>query len=153
MVVLQRANEAGVDVHRILVLGKVASTYVDVQHIMVPNQGPPASEITTGPPQQLVTRRTTLTAGVRSVASDRTLLTPEDAIYQGSPPRMQSAAVDKLQKELRMTNGGIEDASRSRRARHKDSNRSRSGRRKGTWKKLLWVKQSCKHKNNIEINC
>ena len=121
------------------------STHVDAQHIMVPNQAPPTSTTTTGalPP---LTRSTTLPATVRSFATDRSLLTPEDAIYQASPPRKQSAAVQKLQKDLRMTNGVNGDAARlPRRGRHKDRNRSGSRRRKGTWKKLLWVKQSCKH--------
>ena len=43
-----------------------------------------------------------------------------------------------------MTNGVNPDAARlPRRGRNKDTNRSGSKRRKGTWKKLLWVKQSC----------
>lgn len=121
-----------------------ASIHVDAQRIMVPNQAPPTSTIRTGPLPPL-TRSTTLPANVRSVATDRSLLTPEDAIYQGSPPRKQSSAVNKLQKDLRMTNGVNGDAARlPRRGRHKDRNRSGSRRRKGTWKKLLWVKQSCK---------
>jgi phosphatidylinositol glycan class C protein len=123
------------------------SIHVDVQHIMVPNQAPPTSTTTTGPLPPL-TRSTTLPlppVTARSVATDRSLLTPEDAIYQGSPPRKQSAALQKLPKDLRMTNGVNGDAARlPRRGRHKDRNRSGS-RRKGTWKKLLWVKQSCRH--------
>lgn len=122
----------------------VSQIHVDAQHIMVPNQAPPTSTTITGPLPPL-TRSTTLPpATTRSVATDRSLLTPEDAIYQGSPPRKQSAAVQKLQKDLRMTNGVNGDAARpTRRGRHKDRNRSGSRRRKGTWRKLLWVKQSC----------
>jgi phosphatidylinositol glycan class C protein len=113
---------------------------------MVPNQAPPTSTTTTLPP---LTRSTTLPSVPRAAGTDRTLLAPEDAIYQGSPPRKQSAAVQKLQKELRMTNGENGDAARptlSRRGRHKSRNRDTSRRRvpKGTWSKLLWVKQSCR---------
>ena len=115
---------------------------------MVPNQAPPTSTTVLDPVSDSLprlTRITSLPAPVRPVATDRSLLTPEDAIYQGSPPRKHSAAVSKLQKELSLTNGVSADAIRSsRRARHKDRNRSTSRRRKGTWKKLLWVKQSCK---------
>ncbi|KAG0646710.1 Phosphatidylinositol N-acetylglucosaminyltransferase GPI2 subunit [Hyphodiscus hymeniophilus] len=78
---------------------------------------------------------------VRSLATDRSLLTPEDAIYQGSPPRKQSDTVKKLQKELRMTNSGNSDVL-SLPGRGRNKVRSGSRRRKGTWKKLLWVKQS-----------
>lgn len=91
-----------------------------------------------------LTRSTTLPTNVRSVPTDRSLLAPEDAIYQGSPPRKQSAAVNKLQKNLRMTNGSNGDTTRlpSSGRRRKERNRSGSRRRKGSWKKLLWVKQS-----------
>lgn len=82
------------------------------------------------------------TMPTENTRSDRSLLTPEDAIYQMSPPRKQSAAVSKLQKELRMTGGPIEAARRGR-SGQKSGSRSGSRRRKGTWKKLLWVKQSC----------
>jgi phosphatidylinositol glycan class C protein len=119
---------------------------------MVPNQALLTSNTIIGPLPPL-TRSTTLPATVRSVATDRSLLTPEDAIYQGSPPRKQSAAVNKLQKDMLMTNGANGDAARlPRRGRNKGRNRSGSRMRKGTWKKLLWVKQSCKQGNNgLEI--
>lgn len=111
---------------------------------MVPNLAPQSSATVLGPFPAL-TRSTTLPANVQSVATDRSLLAPEDAIYQGSPPRKQSAAVNTLQKNLRMTNGVNGDTARlPRPRRHKERNRSGSRRRKGTWKKLLWVKQSCK---------
>jgi hypothetical protein len=117
---------------------------------MVPNQAPPTSATITEPLPPL-TRSSTLPAySGRPIATDRTLLAPEDAIYQGSPPRKQSAAVVKLEKDLRMTNG--ENGSTVRlagRGRHKDRTRSGSRRRKGTWKKLLWVKQSCQFYLNV----
>jgi phosphatidylinositol glycan class C protein len=114
---------------------------------MVPNQAPPISATITEPLPPL-TRSTTLPAYTpRTIATDRSHLAPEDAIYHGSPPRRQSEAVNGLQNELRMTNAPNGDAARLPR-RHRDRNRSGSRRpRKGTWKKLLWVKQSCKYKS------
>ncbi|KAH6672101.1 phosphatidylinositol N-acetylglucosaminyltransferase-domain-containing protein [Halenospora varia] len=109
---------------------------------MVPNQAPPTSATTTAvfPP---LTRGINLPSNLpRGGATDHRLLAPEDAIYQGSPPRKQSAAVNTLQKNLRMANGTNGDALLPRRGRSKSRNRSSSRRRKGTWKKLLWVKQS-----------
>jgi hypothetical protein len=134
----------------------IVSSYDDAQHIMVPNQAPPTSATITFPLLPLTQSTTVSASNIRSVATDRSLLTPEDAIYQGSPPRKQSAAAadtaNKLQKDLRMTNGASGDAARlPRRGRHKDRNRSGSRRRKGTWKKLLWVKQSCEpHNRTLE---
>lgn len=112
---------------------------------MVPKPAPETSAHVSSslPP---LTRSTTLPANVRSAATDRSLLAPEDAFYQGSPPRKQSAAGDRLQKDLRTANGTSGDQARlpSRGRRRKERrNRSGSRRRKGTWKKLLWVKQSC----------
>lgn len=104
-------------------------------HNMVPNQAPPTSTTVTEsiPP---LTRSTTLpTYAPRPVATDRSLLTPEDAIYQGSPPRRLT--------ESRLPNGP-NVAARIPRDRRTVRNRSASRRRKGVWKKLLWVKQSCK---------
>lgn len=67
---------------------------------------------------------------------DPSHLAPEDAFYAASPPRRLSA----------FDNGdnGSGTEMRSRRLRHKidGESRSRSRRRKRTWKKLLWVKQS-----------
>ena len=120
------------------------SHFTSYEDAMAPTEAP-TSTTTTLPP---LTRSTTLPATVRgTVATHRTLLAPEDAFYQGSPPRKQSAAVNKLQKELRMTNGENGEAPRlPRRDRHKDRNASGSRRRKGArpWSKLLWVKQSCR---------
>lgn len=119
---------------------------------MVPKQAPPPSATTTTTqPFPPLTRSTTLPAyNLQSIATDRTLLAPEDAIHQGSPPRKQSAAVNKL-KELRMTNGLTGDLRLSRRGRHGDRTRSASRRKKGTWKKLLWVKQSCKLRARLPL--
>lgn len=73
----------------------------------------------------------------RTTPHERSHLAPEDAIFQASPPRRQSTAVN----QLRMTNG---DAGRLRsRGRHTERTKSSNRRRKATWKKLLWVKQSC----------
>ncbi|TGO44535.1 hypothetical protein BCON_0502g00040 [Botryotinia convoluta] len=75
-------------------------------------------------------------ASARTIPYERSHLAPEDAISQASPPRRTSAAFN----QLRMTNG---DAGRLRsRGRHTDRTKSSTRRRKATWKKLLWVKQS-----------
>lgn len=114
---------------------------------MVPSQAPPSPVLITQPALPPLTRGTTLPTIPKngSYATDRSLLAPEDAIYlASSPPRKQSAGVDKLQKDLRKTNGTIEDVIRGRGERHKHRNASSSRRRKATWRKLLWVKQSCK---------
>lgn len=100
-------------------------------------------------------------AAVAAVATDRTRLAPEDAIYyHGSPPH-------KYGNEGRLGllngngngnengNGGevahgsgtnTREGSRTRRGRTKDGKErgSKSRGRKAAWKKLLWVKQSCK---------
>lgn len=108
---------------------------------MVPNVASPTPMNPIETLQPLI-RSTTLPTPVRATAPDRTLLAPEDAIYQGSPPRKQSAAVNKLQKDLRMTSGVASGEARlPSRRRHNNGNRSRSRNR--VWKKLLWVKQSC----------
>jgi hypothetical protein len=126
-------------------------SYAISHHKMVPNPAPPPSATITEPLPPL-TRSTTLPLySYRPITTDPTLLTPEDAIYHGSPPRKQSPAVSKLQKELRMTNGTNGNATRSPGwSRHKDRTRSGSRRRKGTWKKLLWVKQSCEFYIHIQ---
>ncbi|KAF7926699.1 uncharacterized protein EAE97_010208 [Botrytis byssoidea] len=75
-------------------------------------------------------------ASARTIPYERSHLAPEDAISQASPPRRPSATLN----QLRMTNG---DAGRLRsRGRHTDRTKSSTRRRKTTWKKLLWVKQS-----------
>jgi hypothetical protein len=122
----------------------VHHSHANGHHKMVPNPAPPPSATITEPLPPL-SRSTTLPLySYRPITTDRTLLTPEDAIYHGSPPRKQSPAVSRLAKDLRMTPGtnGSTTGS-SERVRHKDRTRSGSRRRKRTWKKLLWVKQSC----------
>ncbi|TAQ90335.1 hypothetical protein B7494_g1352 [Chlorociboria aeruginascens] len=111
---------------------------------MVPHQAPhPSSILPNSDALPPLTRSATLPTNTSNFATtDRSLLAPEDAIYHVSPPRKPFAAVNKLQKDLRMTNGANEIPTRIRRPRQKDQNRSGSRRRKGTWKKLLWVKQS-----------
>ena len=108
---------------------------------MVPSQAPTISTIS-GPLTPLTPSKTAPSSNARNAAApDRTLLAPEDAIYQVSPPRKPPSAAEKIPSDLRMTNG--DGLKLHRRARHKDGHRTSSRRRKGTWKKLLWVKQSC----------
>ncbi|KAM0135631.1 hypothetical protein ACHAO1_004985 [Botrytis cinerea] len=93
---------------------------------LAPQSAPPLNRSSTAP---------NITSA-RTVPYERSHLAPEDAISQASPPRRSSAAVN----QLRMTNG---DAGRLRsRGRHADRTKSSTRRRKTTWKKLLWVKQS-----------
>lgn len=126
---------------------QTSPTHVKYNRTMVPNPAPTITHTIKAPPPPPpppLLRSSTLPAYARQFPSDRSLLTPEDAIYQGSPPRKQSVAVTKL-KDLRMSNADSGDGLRMGR-RHKDGSSragSRSRRRKGTWKKLLWVKQSC----------
>ncbi|GAB7351865.1 hypothetical protein MBLNU459_g2418t1 [Dothideomycetes sp. NU459] len=63
-------------------------------------------------------------------------LRPEDAIYANSPPQIVQRETSPLGRS-----GTITKAS-GRRKRDKDRGRSASQSGKGTWKKLLWVKQS-----------
>ncbi|RDL31349.1 Uncharacterized protein BP5553_09558 [Venustampulla echinocandica] len=115
---------------------------------MVPTQAPltssSATTTATLAPLTGSTTLSTLTAHPRSVATDRTLLAPEDAIYQQSPPRKPPSAVNRLQNEkaLCMTSGMNGDIAVPKRGRHKSRTGSGSRRRKGSWKRLLWVKQS-----------
>lgn len=134
-------NRGFKDIH----LYQPCESYDDLRLTMVPHQAPLHPPPATQPTLPSLTRGNTLPV-LSKHRSDRSLLTPEDAIYAVSPRRKQSAAVNKLQKDLRMTNGNGDDIIRiQNRGRHKERN-GRSGssrRRKGTWKKLLWVKQSC----------
>ncbi|KAH9816991.1 phosphatidylinositol N-acetylglucosaminyltransferase GPI2 subunit-like [Teratosphaeria destructans] len=66
-----------------------------------------------------------------SLYTNGSFLRPEDAIY--SPPRRTNTS-----NATTTTTNGIAHKSRH----DKQRGRSRSRRRKGTWKKLLWVKQS-----------
>lgn len=80
--------------------------------------------------------------------SDPNHLAPEDAFYAHSPPRTRRAPITGSSS---LANGSdaagpsarTVTATRSRRTREKERGRSASRRRKGVWKKLLWVKQSC----------
>jgi hypothetical protein len=109
---------------------------------MVPSQAPIISTIS-GPLTALAHSKTApASTGRNAAAPDRTLLAPEDAIHQVSPPRKQPAAAEKILSDLRMTNG--DGLKLHKRGRHTDGHRTSSRRRKGTWKKLLWVKQSCR---------
>lgn len=112
---------------------------------MVPYHGStPSDSIAT--PRPIPPRSATVPPSVqkhRARTSDRSLLSPEDAVYSQSPPRKQSPAFRSLQRDLYATDGTNESAIDSRRGRHKSRHRSRGRRNgKGTWEKLLWVKQS-----------
>lgn len=92
-----------------------------------------------------LTRASTLPLEIPSSSSPRagrSHLSPEDAFKATLPPRRPS--------EFETHGNGIHDASasanaelRRRSTRPKIESRSRSRRRKRSWKKLLWVKQSC----------
>ena len=71
----------------------------------------------------------------RMMASDPNLLSPEDAFNASSPPRRLKPA---HKKDVR--NGAVDHARSG-----KERGRSGSRKRKGVWKKLLWVKQSCQY--------
>ncbi len=74
--------------------------------------------------------------------SDPSRLAPEDA-FTNSPPRKEWRQSPSATEQ---GNGSVSVArvtSDARRKREKARDRSGSRRRKGTWKKLLWVKQSC----------
>ncbi|RDW61563.1 hypothetical protein BP5796_11455 [Coleophoma crateriformis] len=114
---------------------------------MVPIKAPQPTASTHAHPFGTLKRSSTLPVPQRPDVPHRHLLAPEDAIYQESPPRKQSAAVTRLQKDLRMTTetstAPDSKAARNRgRSRPKSQNRSTSRRSRATWKKLLWVKQS-----------
>ncbi|KAF2435638.1 GPI2-domain-containing protein [Tothia fuscella] len=76
---------------------------------------------------------------------DPSRLAPEDAFYAQSPPRGRRAP-SPLGLGLGVGGNGTPKAKgragEARRKRTKDRGRSSSRRRKGAWKKLLWVKQS-----------
>ncbi|KAK3646354.1 glycosylphosphatidylinositol anchor biosynthesis [Elasticomyces elasticus] len=77
-----------------------------------------------------------------SANKDHTRLRPEDAIYGPAPPRnsrpRQSSPLGRSDTVTPATTG-----QQTTQKRHKSRrNRSADRRRKGTWKKLLWVKQN-----------
>ena len=102
--------------------------------------------------------KTVMSAGLEDVAdntpqldhrpfSDPNRLAPEDAFFAHSPPRRHReisldgvSATTVVGERLGASRGGVS----ARRRREKERGRSGSRRRKGTWKKLLWVKQNCK---------
>jgi hypothetical protein len=78
-------------------------------------------------------------ASRKSSIADPSRLAPEDAFYALSPPRRGRAP-----SPLGLgANGSTGRSGEARRKRNKERGRSGSRRRKGAWKKLLWVKQSC----------
>ncbi|KZF20447.1 GPI2-domain-containing protein [Xylona heveae TC161] len=92
----------------------------------------------------------------RTTSSDPNRLAPEDAFFAHSPPRrrqQQQQLVDATQAPKQLVSQGLSNGSSSTsaaaaaalvasRVRAKERGRSGSRRRKGAWKKLLWVKQS-----------
>ena len=92
--------------------------------------------------------KTVMSAGLTDVAnntpqldhrpfSDPSRLAPEDAFVAHSPPHGHRKI--SLSGATDIARGGVG----TRRRREKVRGRSGSRRRKGTWKKLLWVKQNC----------
>ncbi|KAA6408251.1 MAG: GPI2-domain-containing protein [Lasallia pustulata] len=76
--------------------------------------------------------------------SDPNHLAPEDAFLAHSPPRKQRDAGAHARSNGSVLNGELASAragKSTRRPRDKERGRSGSRRRKGVWKKLLWVKQ------------
>ncbi|KAI0118406.1 GPI2-domain-containing protein [Nemania sp. FL0031] len=78
-------------------------------------------------PYPVLTRAATAPVELPSPRSARSHLAPEDAFTSQLPPRRDHDSGSEL---------------RPRKARSKLGSRSRSRRRKRSWKKLLWVKQS-----------
>lgn len=75
--------------------------------------------------------------------SDPNRLAPEDAFFARSPPkrRREDAYASNLgEVGLEGDGSGIWKDRPSRRKREKERGRSGSRRRKGEWKKLLWVR-------------
>jgi len=71
---------------------------------------------------------------------DRSRLAPEDAIYPHSPSHRERRA-----SPLGLgANGSVVPGGEVKRSRNRSRGRSGSRRRNRAWKKLLWVKQSCK---------
>ena len=75
--------------------------------------------------------------------SDPNRLAPEDAFFARSPPkrRREDAYASDLREEVPEGDGsGVWKDRPLRRKREKERGRSGSRRRKGEWKKLLWVR-------------
>lgn len=108
------------------------------------------------------------------VLSDRSLLAPEDAFSASSPPRKQQRWTGSAGDAARLWDnestrswdhaanspsgsviGDHESGHRlsspsARRRREKARRQGGGQRRKGQWKKLLWVKQSCESRKDGE---
>lgn len=70
-------------------------------------------------------------------------LAPEDAYYAPSLSRVRSASAN-YEENLRALNGdSVAHIGSAAALRKRVSGAGRRRRRKGAWKKLLWVKQSC----------
>ncbi|KAI3320784.1 GPI2-domain-containing protein [Xylariaceae sp. AK1471] len=82
-------------------------------------------------PHPVLTRAATVPIEIHSPRSGRSHLAPEDAFNSQLSPRREHTAAHDSSNELRPRN-----------ARSNLGSRSRSRRRKRSWKKLLWVKQS-----------
>ena len=76
---------------------------------------------------------------------DPSRLAPEDAFFAHSPPRWQQERTVNGTTDTHTLKSDVARAGLgTRRRRDKDRGRSGSRRRKGAWKKILWIKQSCK---------
>lgn len=118
-------------VHPVLV--RLSSAYHGFEFVaMPPYEATDASVI----PNSVAAKSNTL----RSPSSH---LRPEDAFHANSPPRGLPRNASTLGRSDAASNVKTATGSDGRRARSKRRGRSSDGRRKGAWKKLLWVKQPC----------
>lgn len=75
--------------------------------------------------------------------TDPNRLAPEDAFFAHSPPRRREEPYRRPTATFSTVDHTTIRGPSSRRHIDKERGRSGSRRRKGEWKKLLWVKQSC----------
>lgn len=75
--------------------------------------------------------------------TDPNRLAPEDAFFAHTPPRRREELYRRPTATVSAVDHTIIRGSSSQRRIEKERGRSGSRRRKGEWKKLLWVKQSC----------
>jgi phosphatidylinositol glycan class C protein len=106
----------------------LACTHSTPCHSMTPYEGSPA--------------KSPVSASRKAQVLDPSRLAPEDAFYTQSPPRR-----GRPPSPLGLGANGLKPrpgsrGGEARRKRNKERGRSSSRRRKGAWKKLLWVKQS-----------
>ncbi|KAK5117513.1 hypothetical protein LTR85_008898 [Meristemomyces frigidus] len=78
----------------------------------------------------------------RTSHQDHSHLRPEDAIPANSPPRKVQRKSSPLGRSDTVTAATVNHTTESRARKDRRRGRSGSRRQKGTWKKLLWVKQS-----------